>query len=174
MSTKISKTLASEIAFKISNKLRDDKRKPIEQTIEQILLKAIHKQLHPDLKEAWANENVKPYIASSQRVRVSCGALVNYDAFVLNFDYPTMDYYKKFFEVSHADYVKLLDLRGELKKISNDYQKLNSEIESALLSLKTHEKIRAEFPEAADLLPTKQEEKMVVAIQINELREKLK
>ncbi len=174
MSTKISKTLAAEIAHKLSNKLRDDKMAPIEKTIEQILLKAIYKQMHPDLKEAWANENVKSYIASSQRVRVNCGSLVNYSDFYINSYYPTKDSYNKFVEVSHADYVKLLELKGELKQISTNYEKLYSEIEAALLSLKTHEKIREEFPEAAEYLPIKQEQKAVVAIQISELRSKLK
>ena len=147
MST-ITKVIASEVA----KKLTENKSKNIEKLnvnlkteFQKIYLKRLPKEVYETFEKFPSYFNARSYVQLTGN---------GFDWQSLSFLKP-LPYSERSFVPNEQEAEKLLKMKNEVDKAKNEKDKLVSEIETALIGLRTYKRVQENFPEAFELLPNK-------------------
>lgn len=159
-----------QIAKDVANKLTEShfenykkKSEELKKSATEVYLKTV-----PDTIKQLSKKDYQ-YIKKIKHV--SCiGNGFDHDSFDIE-ESPAKESYQATFEPNKDDSKILQKLRKEAEQLKDNYRQLNSEIEAALLNLRTYSKVEKEFPEAFKMLPNSIPTSL--AININDIRAKL-
>lgn len=164
-STRISKELSERIA----DKLTAEKKIAIDlknKTLNETFAKYYESTLPKDVVEFFAKH---PNYCNSRSSMQLVGNGFNWNYFGFGKELPAT---KSTFSPDEKTAKVLLDLENEINDLKKERRDLRNEISNALYSLRTFNRIRIEFPEAAEFLPANGT--TALAINLADIRSKLK
>jgi len=163
MST-ITKAIANEVALKLTEKKRANIKK-LETTLSSVLHGMILKTIPKEVVELF--EKHPKFFGTRSSFQLQ-GNGWNYKYLNSVKQIPT---YNSSFSPNAKDSETLTKLDNEVKKERQDYEKLVSEIETALFGLRTYKRVQENFPEAFELLPNKINTSL--SVNLSDIRQKL-
>jgi hypothetical protein len=165
--SKITKTLADEIANKLVQKL-DIKIEDTNKQFRDILYSEALKQVPEDVLSQFYKDST--WVKTSKNSYFTFGG-VNHVYYYFDKCFPCKN--AETIVVKDADISdKLTKLHNKLSDLSKKRKDLIVELTNTLLKLGTYNRVRESFPEAAEYLSS--EAKMELAINIQDTRDKLK
>jgi vacuolar-type H+-ATPase subunit I/STV1 len=164
---RITKTDAQSIAIKLTEKKQNEVIKT-QEDLAKLGYEIAKKRVPKDVMDLFAKR--KEYIESTSIVTL-VGVGLSYERIDLKTSIPTSNGWSNVIQVTEEEARKVTKMTNALDKMEKEAESLRAEVESALLSLKTHAKITEQFSEAVPFLPFKQKSEIVVCIK--DIRKKL-
>lgn len=164
---RITKDAAKSVAKKLTEKKRIQLEK-IKSEISETGYKVLKGQTPPAILGLYAKHPA--YFKKINNINVT-GKGLNHQQIYLSKNLPCTETYSKTVLVDDENAAILSDLFNKKEALHTEIEKLEQEIEQALLSLVTYAKISQEFKEAVPFLPFKEKNELVVNIQ--DIRKKL-
>lgn len=165
--SRITKTIASEIALKLTQAKRIELEK-LNLELTNFYYEFAKKQVPTDIFNFYTKN--RRYFKTTNKIRF-IGNGFNYETVYFNPCLPNADDYYMSIEPSKeiADEILLKQKTIKTKKVF--LENLETEIENTLLSISSYKRCENEFPEAFKLLPTKTNNQLIV--NVSDIRKKL-
>lgn len=164
--------ISQDNAQAIANKMTEAKQKKVSELYDDYI---------NAVKEAYEMQLPKEVMAFFQKFPSYCETTtsIKLDSHGFNREYvgikgalPSTTGYSAELDLNAKLADRLNKLRNKWDAATKAYKKLNLDIKTALLSLKTYKAIRENFPEAVPFLPER--ETMALAVNFSEIRKELK
>jgi hypothetical protein len=160
MSTRINKTIAEEVSSKMLNKLFI-KKLTAKENVENFIGNLLIDRLPKEILACFRDNNLKKFVRTSSSFRV----YYHSDYYWISFKnrYPSTDEEKLI--LTHDEGIKFHKLREEEEDLKTKYKYLFEETVGLLMKLQTYNKIKQEFPEAAEHLPERLNTSLMINIE---------
>ena len=162
--SRITKELASSIAEQLL-KPKKEAITALKKERKDIVSDLYFNELPVEIRKAF--EKYPAYFSRQSSVRIH-GPGFGYECYELSKSLPQIDHSLSVDEKT-GNVIKKLS--NKIEKLQQEYRVMESEIENALLALRTYKNVEKEFPEAASYLPEKHTTALIV--NISSIREKL-
>nr|DAJ08476.1 MAG TPA: Nucleotide modification associated domain 5 [Caudoviricetes sp.] len=162
---RITKTIAENVAEELTKKL-DEKIKEHKKDLEKVAGNIYVKSLPKGLMEAY--DKFPKYFNTRCSIQL-VGNGANYETIWLDKEYPSVEYR---YTASEKDTKSILGRYDTIKKLEKEKKDLETNIQEALLALKTYKRVEQEFPEAVQYLP-ESSSCIAIAIPMKDLRGKI-
>lgn len=170
---RITKYMAEEASKQLVKKKKEELDKK-----QSLLFKSLYEYLKPkcnkDALKLLKDESTKGLICSTSSVRIVSGCGFSYDYIYLSESLPHWNgnTFQIEFESKDPKGIEFYSLFNEVTSLKSDVKKLEQDITTALVNLKTLKRVSVEFPEALEFLP--KSETTAICVNIKPIREKLK
>jgi hypothetical protein len=166
--SKITKSLAKEIAEIICRKAFTEKVKGIEKEIKDYCSKLAEQTIESDIVKFFSK--YPDYVRTRSYFNFVSGGLEPFGVYTNYIPSKESSCYRTI-EVSRDEYEQIRSKHENKRQLNSDHDLLFTQIESTLVSLGTFKRVEEQFPEAAIYLPKASENQTtVIALPIQDIR----